>query len=118
MKIKGKLTKIETYLSDSVSTQILNDFIPHTRKIPNLFLYDLTIEFSEGKLKFLLNPLLSKIQKGQIVEDMFLNITKITKVYRQDFFFIMIDEVNSISEEGVIFCDKTIDIGKRSRTLF
>ena len=108
--IKGKLTKIETYLSDSVSTQILNDFIPHTRKIPNLFLYDLTIEFSEGKLKFLLNPLLSKIQKGQIVEDMFLIITKITKVYRQDFFFIMIDEVNSISGEGVIFCDKTIDI--------
>ena len=28
----------------------------------------------------------------------------------EDFFFIMIDEVNSISGEGVIFCDKTIDI--------
>ena len=89
----GKVTAIDTYICHSKDLSILTKLIPILTMTPIVFSYDLTVLTKSGKIKLRLNPLLTHVQRGLIVEGTVMNIRKLKKVENSPFFYFMIDEL-------------------------
>ena len=89
----GKVTEIDTYICHSKDLAILTKLIPMLISTPIVISYDLTILTTSGKIKLRLNPLLTHVQRGLIVEGTVMKIRKLRKVENSPFFYFMIDEL-------------------------
>ena len=89
--LDGQVLEIYAYVGDSRDLSILTKLIPILSKKPIIFSYDLIFLTKKGKIRLRMNPLLTHIQRGIIVEGTTLNISKIRKVENSPFFFFMIE---------------------------
>ena len=100
VSIVGRVAKIDAYISDYLDTRICKETMPCLAEKPFLISYDLTVIIKdEGRLKFRLSNLCTHIEKGILKENMTIRIKQISKFMRLDFFFLVIDIIETIDNE-------------------
>ena len=110
--IVAEVIQIDTYLAQFSDQKTINAMFPKNSQITDRLSHDLTLYLVKGgKIKMKLNPLFTQIQRGIIVENTRLIVTRIIKICNPVYFYFLIDSLHVLDSLTTVFgSDKFLQI--------
>ena len=108
----GEVKKIDTYKSDLSDQLVIGATFPRVSKLKMQLSHDLTLHLeNEGTIKMKLSPLLTLIQRGIIIENTRLAVTRIIKICNSVHFYFLIESLHVFDSWTSVFNkDLTLNI--------